>query len=352
MAYLDTKIWKKGTRLAAKPRPLDYRGHKCDFEVCPHNLDTRTIYPCSPGYLTDSVHGARRIPRCNKWDCKHCGPGKVYAFEKKVEAYQLFHTRNDRLKNVMLTLTFYAECEEKCNLHWRQCLGQGHRKRAIGARGWETKSKTRNDYWNKFMRRLRDELDTQDGLSLAFIRVKEQTKSGVDHFHAIIGNVDRRHTERYMRNVASRIWNDITGNSFVVDVRNTYGKPQSYLGKYLDKNFPGAVDRGRRFSVSQNAMLPPTAVKAYTINRKTYEHPDGNVTPYMQAFGTSSQFRGYYPEDKPPSGGILESRQACHHEDCEMRLHHSKTRKQAFGDKYDEYMTWYFIHEEDYNKLV
>ena len=251
----------------------------------------------------------------------------------------------------MLTLTFYAECEEKCNLHWRACLGQGHPKRAVGARGWETKAQTRNDYFRKFMQRLREKLD-KNGLSLAYCRVREQTQSGVDHYHCIIGNVDRGYTERYLRNVSSAIWQDITGNSFIVDVRNTYGNPQAYLAKYLDKNFPGAPTSGRRYSFSQNAMLPPVAVKQHTIDYKTYEHPDGNITPFMQAFGTRSQFHGYMPEDKPPSGGVFESRQACHHDACEMRLWHSPTRLAAFGDKYDEYMKWYLVHDEDRKALA
>ena len=354
MSSLDKAIYRnRVSSLSAKPLILDYKGHKCDFKVCPHQKDNTVIYPCSPGYLNDTVHGARRIPRCKRWDCRYCGDLNTYNFEKSVEAFTLFHTLNPNCKNVLLTLTFYAECEEDCQLHWRQCLGLGHRKRAIGSRGWETKAQTRKDYTRKFMDRLRDELDISEDLRLAYCKVKEPTKAKVDHFHMIIGNVDRKYSERYMRNLSSRIWNEITGNSFVVDVRNTYGKPGKYLAKYLSKNYPkdGEIT-GRRYNWSQNAMLPPRAVKRYTLDHDTYEHPDGNITPYMQAFGTSTHFYGYHPEDIPPIGGILESRQACHHEDCELRLTHSRTGKEAFGDNYDAYMQWYLIHDEDKEKLV
>ena len=202
---------------------------------------------------------------------------------------------------------------------------------------------------------------------MEYCRVKEKTKSGVDHYHTIIGNMSRGYTERYIRNVASRLWNDITGNSYVVDVRNTYGRPEKYLSKYMDKNmveFP--YDKGeRRYSFSQGAMLPPRVVRNYQIY--SYFVPSETETPYQQAFGDKAEFKRYHTEDikeylygdtehyciSPPSGGEFQVRQACHHEECELRLWHTPKQYKNFETSigYRAAMEDYLEEREEMQKL-
>ena len=124
----DAHLMRNGVRgfTPLRLRPLDYRGHKCNYAICPHKKEESLVKPCSPGYSTRPGHEPVKIGSCGSWDCQYCGSGKVAAFEHKVNWMQRFHTTNEKVKNVMVTLTFYAECEQACNLHWRQCLGQGH----------------------------------------------------------------------------------------------------------------------------------------------------------------------------------------------------------------------------------
>lgn len=276
--------------------------------------------------------------------------------------FQRFHTRNEKVKNVMVTLTFYAECEESCGRHWRICLGLGHRKRAVGVRGRETRKATREVYFRRFMQRMREELN-DNGLNLEYCRVPEKTASGVDHYHTIIGNMSREHSERYIRNVASRIWNSITGNSYIVDVRNTYGRPEKYLSKYLNKTFKEFehAKGERRYSFSQGAMLPPRVVRQYQIdfgfNSKDLNETVGGrryrISPYEQAFGTKSQFHKRPPTHAVGSGGEFKVRQACHHPECELRLYHSDKKYATFEASmgYESAMREYLIEREELQKV-
>ena len=42
MTQFDKAIW---SRNRANPRPLDYRGHKCNYAVCPHDIEKQIAYP-------------------------------------------------------------------------------------------------------------------------------------------------------------------------------------------------------------------------------------------------------------------------------------------------------------------
>ena len=64
---LDRAVYRRG--FAALPVPLDYRGHKCNYAICPHDSEV-VVRPCSPGKVTSLTHGDRVINGCGGWDCE------------------------------------------------------------------------------------------------------------------------------------------------------------------------------------------------------------------------------------------------------------------------------------------
>ena len=359
---LDKKVYRnRVSSLSAKPLPLDYKGHKCDYTICPHPKEEQTLYPCSPGYVYDRFHGKRWIAKCGSYDCSDCGYGKVKAFEHKAEWFQKFHTRNELVKNVLVTLTFRSKCDEDCNLHWSKCIDMGHSKTAIGAKGKPIQERSRVTYFNRFMQDLRAHLNKHD-LNLEYCKAKEPTQAGVRHWHMIVGNVSRTWSEAYLNSLVKELWHKHTKNSFYTDVQDTYGKPEKYLSKYMDKNYQSfPFDKGeRRYSFSRGAMLPPVIARRYQV-----EAQPSRYTPFQQAFiydpAIGDHEHPYHTKPKfvkKPShikGGEVVSRQPCSHYDCDLLLHHTDLQVDSFEMQggYPEMMEWYLaMQPEEIQKLT
>ena len=230
------------------------------------------------------------------------------------------------------------------------CIALGHTADAIGVRGKPLVESTREEYFGRFIRAMRDFFNAPN-MNIEYFRVKEKTKSGVDHYHILMTNVPREHGERYLRNVASQIWNAITKNSYIVDVRWTYGRPEEYLIKYVTKDVDTEKVKGRVWSFSQGAMRPPRVVRNYWID--AYFDPDKSYPPFRRAFGLGawSQFRRHV--DPISDKGEFVYREACHHEECQLRLWHTpkqyKNFEQSIG--YAEAMRFYLIEQLDLDKL-
>ena len=343
-----------------KLRPLDYIGHKCDFKLCPHDVE-RLAWPCSPGYVSDWIHGRRWINRCGKWDCEYCSKTKVLAYEQKVSWFQHFHTLNDTVKNVLMSLTFAGRCDVGCREHWSECIRLGHTKTAYGARGKVVKASTRENYFRRLIQRLRERFN-RNGLNIEYARVKEKTRAGIDHYHVILANVSRDISAAELKAASSEMWREITGNSYITDVRDTYGKPEKYLSKYLDKDFvDGGVDPGtRRYSFSNGAMLPPTALRQYQLDYSK----DRTGTPFQQAFRDSDEMivqQRYLPKVKftkyhaVPKEGMFRESDKCDHPECEMRLYVSMRRQESFEQSigFERAMEDYFkLEPYEIEKLV
>lgn len=326
-------------------RPLDIKGHKCNYKVCPHDDSEQLVYPCAPGAVYDAVHGYRPLRRCNKWTCKYCRKARIKRWTSDVYWFRRFHNMDRETRTVFLTLTFHAECvQEGCTRHWRYCVGAGHA-RAVGARGKELKRSTRDAYFRRFISRLREFCNT-DSINLEYLRVVEKTKAGVEHYHLLVSNMPHKYKERYLRNLCSRLWNDVTKNSYIVDVRNTYGHVENYIGKYLVKGI--GREKGRRnYSYSKGALRPPRLRKVFEIERDKIESPQDDVTPFEQAFGVK---RPVFVTESAPKDGARIFRQACNHDECEMRLWHSDKQYENF-ERSVGYMNamrrWMVEQEED-----
>ena len=345
---LDKASIRSGVRgyTPLKLRPLDSIGHKCNYILCPHEVDETLVYPCSPGATHSKLHGTRVITRCKKWDCFYCGRQKKAAFEDKLDWFIRFHN-SDTHGSVLLTLTWYNKCREGCPPeHRNSCVALGHVADAIGGKGKPLKKSSREAYFRRFVSLLRKEVSSPD-LNLEYCRVTESTQVLVDHYHIILVNVPRSYSERRLRNIASRLWHKITRRSYIVDVRWTYGRPSKYLSKYLGKGFGIPEDqkgRKRNYSYSNGAMLPPRVVKEYEIKHH------GSPTPAWDEYRDRNEFKRH--TDGVPSGGKTLQRQPCHHEGCALRFWHTPMRRANFDKSggYERAMREYFLEQEDYDR--
>ena len=232
------------------------------------------------------------------------------------------------------------------------CIALGHTADINGIKGKPLTKSTREAYFRRFIQQFRKFFNLSEDCKIEYVRVKELTLSKVEHYHCIMTNVPRRYGERYLRNVASQIWNAITKKSYIVDVRHTYGRPEEYLLKYVTKEVDEEAIEGRLWSFSQGALRPPRVVRNYWID--AYFDPDKSYPPFRRAFGLGawSQFRRHV--DPISRKGEFMQRQACHHEECQLRLWHTPKQVRNFEQSvgYERAMRIYFCEQvEDLKNL-
>ena len=102
-------------------------------------------------------------------------------------------------------------------------------------------------FWKKLRARL-----WKAGRAFKFFLVREFTKKGTEHLHILI---DRKLPKGFI----SKVWKEITGDSFIVDIRKADEGAVMYLSKYLAKSQKSwrliLLKRMRLFSHSKNMML-------------------------------------------------------------------------------------------------
>jgi hypothetical protein len=150
-----------------------------------------------------------------------------------------------------------------------------------------------------------------------WLRVPELTKAGQVHFHAIVGGIESGEVDRcedgrivsdkYSRRWRkkdcecwehrfSRVWYEITGDSFVVDFREVYSPEGAgaYLGKYLEKTMDSGTVRQR---LEELGFL-----RRFTTSRN---FPRGSLTMYGTIIGAWTRHywrEGFYADNEVKKG--------------------------------------------------
>lgn len=215
-------------------------------------------------------------PHCRLWSCPDCGPQKKRDFERMIFFGQ---------PNKMLTLTL-----------WRPKDGDPLEAADRLYKAWP-------ELWKRIKRRY-------PSAELAYGWAVEDTQEGWPHMHVAL------RAPFIPQTWLSRVWKELTGDSYVVDIRDKSSEDCArYLSKYLAKN-PTKFGNHKRFHASRNfapgwnkrdkrpkvfgegrwvkLREPPKDYKIRMVQQGYYPEPLG---PGMWRLWK----RGYWPERfKPP----------------------------------------------------
>ena len=220
---------------------------------------------------------------CKTYKCLVCSPTVVAEFRYKVLSAILMGGQYD-----FITLTL--RLGRKAN--WTQ----GMTGAADFALMWEA--------WLKRMYRTFGKIP--------WLRVMEATKNGMPHAHLIVGGLpSKRHRSCTGKNTSyslswlaksckadcleheiARMWYEVTGDSFIVDVRAIYGAEgaASYLGDYVGKamqefdvlkqlGFSRRYSRSRNFPAGRRVRLVGTEYKLW---KQHYYEPNAVIGKMAQ----------------------------------------------------------------------
>lgn len=253
--------------------------------------DSDTLCPKAGRILMyNSAYEPMAIPTtCKSWGCPVCGPRKVFTWSKKLTSVL------QGLNNLSL-ITFTLKKEGNV-------LQDA-------------------DYVRKAQASFLRHLKRRYKMKMAWIMVPELTKAMVPHLHAVF-SMERPiewmrcqsltwnlYNEGWLtksceclHHVACRLWFEITGDSFIVDVRPIQRTPHGvslYLAKYLMKGGFGeqrqilnAIGFNRRWSRSRDFPMPDIKLRGSSDDEmRSFEFMGRHVlNDYMSDLVQKSQGR-------------------------------------------------------------
>ena len=327
--------------LDQRVRPIDLKPLRIRNPLRHYNKEL-TIWPCAPGAVWDLAHGHRVIPKCNKWECKHCGEHRKAGLLAEIETVRQRHQG----RMVFTVLTFSHDNRRVRNYRTNATLSET----------------SQRQYYRRFTVRARRLLETN-----AYVMIPEWTKAGVIHFNILwmgvrrsyrdCESINRRTRNMDIRNACGKctgcklrtIWRQITGAP-----RSTHsivrGNAAGYVAKYTTKetmqqtNRKDRTKRARRYSFSQGCKRDPNIMPVYRAESMRRmdngswefgkkESPDDipgrdYLTPMMFWLGAQSKFQA---GGAPPEEGDTIERTMCEHEECRPTIYASRSRVKAWG---------------------